>query len=257
MSEKFVSVHEEQSGITSVILNRPEKRNALSVELMQELCNTIAKLHRDPSQRVLIFRGEGPLFCAGLDLKETLNPPNNDPHASAELVRQLLEEIYLSPLVTIGAIHGAAIAGGAGLMSACDLVVAAEGTKIGYPETKRGLVAGLVMTFLRRQLRERDARELLLIPELIDAERAKEMGLVSRVVSEDQLLPATLSLAQSALQGAPCATAATKRLLDELWHSPVPKDLNHALEHHLKARGNEEAQEGINAFLEKRAPSWY
>src|ERR1051326_3358958 len=98
------------------------------------------------------------------------------------LVAKTLIALSQTRLVTIAAVHGAAVAGGAGLMSACDYVVAAARTKIGYPEVRRGLVAGLVMTFLRRQLHERDIRELLLGSELINAERAREMGLVNRIV---------------------------------------------------------------------------
>jgi methylglutaconyl-CoA hydratase len=250
----LVKTNESEPGIFIITLNRPEKRNALSTAVMEELCSSIREVHRNPAARVIILRGEGPVFCAGLDLKETQDS-STGAH-SAELVREMLEEIYQSPLVTIAAIHGGAIAGGAGLMSVCDLVVATEGTKIGYPETKRGLVAGLVMTFLRRQLRERDARELLLVPDLIDAQRAREMGLVSRVVEETQLMEEAMKLGRSVLQGAPCATAATKRFLDGLWHSSVPDDLDQAHHYHMQARNSEEAKEGIQAFLEKREPAW-
>ncbi len=249
---KFIKLEAAEEGIVQVVLNRPDKRNALSRDLMRELCTALQGIHRDPRYRVIILRGEGPVFCAGLDLQETLEGN----HESAELVRNTLEEIYLSPLVTIAAVHGGAIAGGAGLMSVCDLVVASEGTKIGYPETARGLVAGLVMTFLRRQICERHARELLLLPELIDARRAKEMGLVSRVVTQENTLSTAMELARSALKGAPGATGATKKFLDGLWHRSVPDDLDAAMEYHLKARGSEEAKEGISAFLEKRSPSW-
>src|SRR5205807_10565833 len=117
----------------------------------------------------------------------------------------------------IAAVHGAAVAGGAGIMSACDFIVAAEKTKIGYPEVRRGLVAGLVMTFLRRQVGERSTRELVLGGELIDAERAREIGLVNRVVARDELMNEAHKFADSILQGAPNAIAQTKRLIEELW----------------------------------------
>ena len=141
-------------------------------------------------------------------------------------------------------------------MSACDYVVAAEGTKIGYPETRRGLVAGLVMTFLRRQVRERDIRELLLGAELIAAERAFEMGLVNRVVPAGEVMNEAQKFAQSVLQGAPNAVLETKRLIEELWSTPVQKDIELALKHHMQARGSAEAREGIAAFNEKRKPNW-
>ena len=142
----------EKDRTTIVTLNRPERRNALTIELMSELADALDKTSADPQKRVLILRGAGKAFCAGLDLQETTVVEKA--HRSAEMVARTLLAISQTRLITIAQIHGAAVAGGAGLMSACDFVVAAKRTMIGYPETKRGLVAGLVMTFLRRQLRE-------------------------------------------------------------------------------------------------------
>src|SRR5207247_7968017 len=114
-----------------------------------------------PNERVLILRGAGAAFCTGLDLKEAAD--QTKAHATAEMVAKTLVTLAETRLVTIAAVHGAAVAGGAGIMSACDFVIAAEGTKIGYPEVRRGLVAGLVMTFLRRQVRARHLRDVLLV----------------------------------------------------------------------------------------------
>jgi methylglutaconyl-CoA hydratase len=141
-------------------------------------------------------------------------------------------------------------------MSACDFVVAAEGTKIGYPEARRGLVAGLVMTFLRRQVREREMRELLFTGELIDAFRAKEIGLVNRVVPADDLMSEAQKFADSILQGAPGAITQTKNLIEKLWSSSVQEDVDLALKYHMQARESAEAREGIAAFNEKRPPKW-
>jgi methylglutaconyl-CoA hydratase len=159
-------------------------------------------------------------------------------------------------LVTIAMVHGAAVAGGAGLMSACDFAIAAERTRIGYPEVRRGLVAGLVMTFVRRQLRERDLREVLLASELFDAERAREIGLVNRVVPPGDLESEVQKIAASVLQGAPGAISNSKRLMEELWSTSVREDIELALSHHLTARESAEAKEGIAAFNEKRPPNW-
>ena len=175
---------------------------------------------------------------------------------TAELVAKTLITLAETRLVTIAAVHGAAVAGGAGIMSACDFVVAAEKTKIGYPEVRRGLVAGLVMTFLRRQVGERNMRELVLGGELIDAERAREIGLVNRVVAPDQLLYEAQRFADSVLQGAPNAAAETKRLIEELWSTSVKEDVDLALKHHMQARESAEAREGIAAFNERRKPNW-
>ena len=250
------SVLHEQLNVytTALTLNRPERRNALSMQLMQELIAAVEAVTKDAAQRVLVLRGAGEVFCAGLDLKEAQEAGKSD--ASAHTVAKLLQTVHGCPLVTIAAVHGAAMAGGAGLMSTCDFVVAAEGTKIGYPEVRRGLVAALVMSFLLRQLRERDIRELLLGAEPIDAKRALEIGLVSRVVPRDRLTEEVSRIASIVVQGAPHALAHTKQLIAELRAPTVSDDVTRAIQFHLGARTSEEAQEGIVAFLERRPPRW-
>lgn len=247
-------VENQSAEITVLTLNRPERRNALTIELMRELTAAIAETEKDEARRVLILRGAGASFCTGMDLKETADL--SKAHESAELVAKTLLAIVETRLITIAAVHGAAVAGGAGIMSACDFVIAAGGTKIGYPEVRRGLVAGFVMTLLRRQLRERDVRELLFAAELIDAERAREMGLVNKVVEAAQLDAEIEAVTASILQGAPNALSNAKKLLGQLWPTTVRHDIERALEHHMQARESAEAQEGVAAFLEKRDPNW-
>src|SRR6266446_8742638 len=249
-----VLIEQKSPQITVLTLNRPERRNALTLELMTELCSAVNVASEQPQQRVLILRGAGAAFCTGLDLKEAAD--TTKAHATAEMVANTLVAISQTRLVTIAAVHGAALAGGAGIMSACDFVVAAERTKIGYPEVRRGLVAGLVMTFLRRQVGERNLRELVLGGELIDAARAREIGLVNRVVPRDELMNEAQKFADSVLQGAPNAIAQTKRLVEELWWRSVKEDVDLALKHHMQARESAEAREGIVAFNEKRPPNW-
>ena len=248
-----VLIEKRSPQTTVVTLNRPERRNALTLELLTELCSAVNVASQQPEQRVLILRGAGAAFCTGLDLKEAAD---SKAHATAEMVANTLVAISQTRLVTIAAVHGAAVAGGAGIMSACDFVVAAERTKIGYPEVRRGLVAGLVMTFLRRQIGERNLRELLFSGELIDAARAKEIGLVNRVVAPEDMMSEAQKFAASVLQGAPGALAQTKRLVEELWWHSVKGDVDVALKYHMQARESEEAREGIAAFNEKRRPSW-
>jgi methylglutaconyl-CoA hydratase len=249
-----VLVEKQTPQITLITLNRPERRNALTIELLIELTAAIEKAAADNSQRVLILRGAGSAFCTGLDLNEAAEMLKA--HTSAEMVARTLVTLSQTRLITIAVVHGAAVAGGAGIMSACDFVIAAERTKIGYPEVRRGLVAGLVMTFLRRQLRERDLRELLLASELIDAKRAQEIGLVNRVVPPNELENAAQKIAAAILQGAPGAVTNSKRLIEKLWSSSVADDVALALRHHMEARESDEAKEGIAAFLEKRPPNW-
>jgi methylglutaconyl-CoA hydratase len=249
-----VLVEKQTPQITLITLNRPERRNALTIELMTELTEAIENAAADFEQRILILRGAGKAFCTGLDLGAAAD--SSKAHATAEMVARMLLALAETRLVTIATVHGAAVAGGAGVMSACDFVIAAEHTKIGYPEVRRGLVAGLVMTFLRRQLRERDLRELLLASELISAERAYEIGLVNRVVPVGELENEAQKIAASVLQGAPGAITNSKRLMEALWSTPFRKDIELALSHHLQARESAEAKEGIAAYNEKRLPNW-
>jgi methylglutaconyl-CoA hydratase len=249
-----VLIEKRTPQITVLTLNRPERRNALTIELLTELISAIRVASEEPHVRILILQGAGAAFCTGLDLKEAADQAKA--HATAEAVANTLITISQTHLITVAAVHGAAVAGGAGIMSACDFVVAAVRTKIGYPEVRRGLVAGLVMTFLRRQIGERNMRELLLGSELIDAEHAREIGLVNRVVAQNDLMSEALKFAESVLQGAPGAVKQTKRLIDELWWRSVKQDVNLALKYHIEARESAEAREGIAAFNEKRKPNW-
>jgi methylglutaconyl-CoA hydratase len=249
-----VLVEKQTPQITVLTLNRPQRRNSLTIELLNELISAIKVASDQPDERVLILRGAGAAFCTGLDLKEAAD--QSKAHATAEVVANTLITLAETRLVTIAAVHGAAVAGGAGIMSACDFVVAAEKTKIGYPEVRRGLVAGLVMTFLRRQVRERHLRELVLGGELIDAASAHEIGLVNRVVPANEIMNEAQKFANSVLQGAPDAIVRTKRVIEELWATSVKKDVDLALKHHMQARESAEAREGIAAFNEKRKPNW-
>jgi methylglutaconyl-CoA hydratase len=249
-----VLIEKQSPQVTVVTLNRPERRNALTIELMTELIGAVESIGAEEKQRVLILRGAGKVFCAGLDLQETAL--TQDAHAAAEIVAKTLITLSQTRLITIAVVHGAAVAGGAGLMSACDFVIAQAHTKFGYPEAKRGLVAGLVLTFLRRQLHERHIRELLLTSELIGSQRAVEIGLINRVVAPNELENEVQKTVDAILQNAPGALSNTKRLIEELWPNSVKHDVERALTHHMQARESAEAKEGIAAFLEKRPPNW-
>lgn len=247
-------VEKQSPQVITLTLNRPERRNALTIELMLEIAAAIHAAEQDDSQRILILRGAGKAFCTGLDLQEVSE--SEKAHESAGAVAKMLLAISQTRLITIAAVHGAAVAGGAGIMSACDFAIAAERTKFGYPEAKRGLVAGLVMTFLRRQLRERDVRELLFTGELFEPPRALEIGLINRVVAPNELANEVQKLCASILQNAPGALAHSKRMLEQLWSTSVQEDIEMALGHHMQARESLEAKEGVAAFIEKRPPSW-
>lgn len=254
MNTPLVLVEPLEPGISIVTLNRPERRNALSISLMHELCEAIQSLAADPCERVVILRGAGAAFCAGLDLQEAADPQLID--SSADWVKRTLSTIRETSLIAICAAHGGAIAGGTGVMAACDLAVAADDLKIGFPEVRRGLVPALVSTVLCGKLRASDVRELFLLGETISATRAREIGLVQRVVPSAQVFDEAQRLARMILLGGPESVRQTKRLLN--LHANVEADerVDEFIASHLQARRSEEAREGAAAFLEKRPPSW-
>jgi methylglutaconyl-CoA hydratase len=254
VSERLIEIDDSDSAVTSIALNRANKRNALSVQLMEELHAAVIVASVDVNRRVLILRGNGPAFCAGLDLVEASDPRHSD--RSARVLASVYRAIWESPLVTIASIHGAVMGGGIGLMAACDLAIAAVDARIAFPEVHRGLVAALVTALVRRQVADRALRELVLLGQAISATQAMSIGLINRVTSAERLRTETHELTAQVIKGAPGAIARTKRLLDELSARPMSDELDHALQRHLQARDTAEAAEGVAAFLEKREPNW-
>lgn len=253
MSE-LVLLRREARGVVRLSMNRPEKRNAMSIPMLEQLCAALDEIAADPGARVIVFGGEGPTFCSGLDLAEAQDPARA--HQSAELIARTLRGLYAAPQVTIARVQGGAIAGGCGLMTACDMAIVETDAKFGYPEVRRGLVAGLVMTLLAQQLPERQTRELLLTGEIIDGERAEAIGLVNRAVPSDCLDEQVNLMIDKVLQGSPDALRLTKRFLDELRPRALDDALDRALALHVEVRKSPDAQEGMRAFTEKRPPRW-
>jgi methylglutaconyl-CoA hydratase len=251
MSSDSVIFTRYSEEVAACILNRPEKRNALNIELMQRLCAFVEQIEKDGEIRVWVLRGNGPAFCAGLDVDEIMDPKNGV--ESAKMVRQCLSMIYRIPLVTIAMVQGAARGGGAGLVAACDFAVADNNATVGFPEVRRGLVPAQVMSLLIRKLKRADVKELLLSGEPVDAGRAMQMGLFNRVGNMEAEAQKIIS---QVLQAAPGALTKTKRLIDRLCSRNLPDDIEMCLRVHLQARTEAEAREGIRAFLEKRKPVW-
>lgn len=254
MTDPLLIVTEENPTISLLTLNRSQKRNALSLELIEQITQAALSASNNSACRVLILQGSGPVFCAGLDLKEAAVPGGAE--KSAEALARMYAAIGNSPLITIAAARGAAMGGGAGLLAACDFVVAGDDLKIAYPEVRRGLVAALVTCLLRRRSNDGAVRELILLGQNVEAPRALALGLVSQVVPVPDLSKSAVELAREASRGAPGAIARTKRLLDDLAARPLQEDLELALRVHLSARNSAEAAEGIAAFNEKREPRW-
>ncbi|ADV62371.1 Enoyl-CoA hydratase/isomerase [Isosphaera pallida ATCC 43644] len=239
-------------------LNRPQARNALSKPLLDALLDELAAIRDDHAVRAVVLTGAGPVFCAGLDFKETANEAGEaDEIKVVETLRaiaDLLDAIHRLPQPTIAALQGDAVAGGCGLASACDLVVASETARLGYPEVQRGMVACMVMQDLVRQVGGRRARELLLTGRLIDARTAMMWGLVNRIAPADQVVDQALEWAAELARNAPEAMATTKKLLDEAQNRP--ESLRGAAAVAATIRLGAEAREGFLAFQQGRSPHW-
>lgn len=250
----LIQVEPLMPGVSTLTLQRPEQRNALSIDLLEQFCAAIERLAAQAGQRVVIVRGAGPVFSAGLDLREAADETRVE-HSAASVGRAL-ELLRTTPLVSIAAVHGGAYAGGAGLMATCDIVIATDVAKFGFPEARRGLLPALICKTLRSRIREGDLRDLLLTGEIITASRALHVGLVQRVVSTEKLMEEARRVAEQILDGGPETIRQTRRLLNQLFESPAGLSTDFLDQLHLSARRGDEAREGLAAFSEKRAPRW-
>ncbi|WP_442511573.1 enoyl-CoA hydratase/isomerase family protein [Novipirellula sp. SH528] len=244
-----------ESGIQSLTLNRADRRNALSIELLESLCRELDRMENDRKNRVVLLCGAGPVFSAGLDLREAADIDLVD--RSAEAVKRTLGKLRSTSLVVIAVVQGGAFAGGAGLMAACDIVIASTDVKIGFPEARRGLLPALVMNVLRHKVREGDLRDLFISGEPIDTVRAQQIGIVQRVVPATELFDSAVALARSVVAGGPDTIRKTKSLINASFSENVPADKPNLIDMHLAARHSDEAREGLAAFNEKRDPKWH
>lgn len=244
-------------GIRLLTLNDPQRRNPLSPALAKDLLAALDAAEQDPAIRAVVLTGAGPAFSAGADLEflkqvTTAGAEANYAH-SRELMR-LFQRVYTFPKPTIAAINGPAVAGGAGLATACDLAVMSEQAQIGYTEVKIGFVAALVGVILVRAVGEKHARELLLTGKLVSALEAYRMGLVNRVVPAEQVLEEALALAQEVAANAPTSLALTKELLNALPGMGLEDGFRLASIANAWVRETGDLAEGIAAFFEKRPP---
>lgn len=254
IDKSLVLVDRSHPHCTILTLNRPDKRNALTIDLMESLCNAIEATQNLPEQRAIILKGAGQVFCAGLDLSEAADMSREE-HSSKSLGK-ILKTIYDCPLITIASVHGAALAGGAGIMCACDLVIAESGTIFGFPEIRRGLVPAQIMPFMMRLLPRRMLYELVLLGESIDVHRAFEIGLINKIAKTYGAFPEALKFVEFINKGGPEATARAKTLMQKFEPIDFNEGLKAGLELHRELRHSDESKEGIQAFLEKRSPRW-
>ena len=246
------------NGVTTIILNRPDKRNALCPLLIEELTQALNDAEASDCG-VVILTGAGPAFCAGLDMEHLATMKAHSPEDSrrdAESMARVLRTLYDFPKPVIAAVNGHAIAGGMCLATIPDFTLAVHEAKFGFTEVKVGFVPAIAASFLLRQIGETRTRELLLSGRMIKAHEALEMGLVSQLVNADELMGSAHALAQCLLMNSPQAMQAVKRLLSKHASRRLDEELGEAIEVNAEQRSAEDFREGVQAFLEHRRPDW-
>jgi methylglutaconyl-CoA hydratase len=245
----------------TIVLNRPDKRNALTRQMLSDLSQAFTDLHGEKQVRAVILIGNGPAFCAGMDLSEmqqTAALPNSQEQWFLDSVqyRELIEQMLQFPKPIIAAVNGAAVAGGAGLVLASDIVLATSAAKFGLPEPKRGIVAGMVAPLLAFRVGGGIATQLLLRANVIDSAEAQRLGLFHQLVSEDLIWAQAQEIAKEVSESAPEAILLTKRMIYENIGEQMVSQLSAGAAASATARTTEAAVEGLAAFFEKRAPKW-
>jgi methylglutaconyl-CoA hydratase len=244
--------------VATVTLNRPEKRNAISYELIEEIHHALHDVQKS-SAHIMIFTGAGAAFCSGMDLdnlRQITKHTEEENLADSGRIAHMFRALYDFPKVTMAAVNGAAIAGGCGLATLCDFTIASSAAKFGYTEVRIGFVPAIVSTFLLRQVGEKRARDLLLTGRIIDAEEAFRIGLVNEVVAPENLLARAQELAQTLAANSPASLLATKRLLRTFSHEELDRQVAAAVDENARIRTTHDFREGVASFLEKRKPIW-
>ncbi len=246
------------SGVSTITLNRPEKRNAVSFALVEELLTALDEIEQSSAQ-VVILTGAGKAFCAGLDLdelKNLLGKTQDENVEDSSRMGRIFRRIYDFPLPTIAAVNGAAIAGGTGFATMCDFTLAVPEAKFGYTEVRIGFVPAIVSSMLVWQVGHKIARDLLLTGRLFDAAEAHRYGLVNEVVEPAQLMTRARELAVQLMENSPSSMRATKRLINGFIGAQLDHQISQAVQDNARIRTTADFREGITSFLEKRKPRW-
>ncbi|MGH9745604.1 MAG: enoyl-CoA hydratase/isomerase family protein [Candidatus Acidiferrales bacterium] len=249
---------EDNDQIATITLTRPEKRNAISAHMIEDLLRALGEAENGTS-RVVIITGSGKAFCAGMDLDDlsaiAAQPLEKNIEDSRKMARMFLG-IHAFPKPVISAVNGAAIAGGCGIATLADFTLAVPEAKFGYSEVRIGFIPALVSVFLRRQIGEKQATDLLLTGRIVDAPEALRMGLITEVVGSDKLIARAHELAGQLIAASPTSVARTKRLLRQFDDAAIRAEIEIAIRENAEIRSTSDFQEGVASFLEKRAPKW-
>jgi methylglutaconyl-CoA hydratase len=246
------------SGIATITLNRPENRNAISFQLVEELVAGLEEIERSSAQ-VVILTGADNAFCAGMDLdelKSLIGKTHEENLKDSARMAELFRRLYDFPKPTIAAVNGAAIAGGAGIATMCDFTLAVPEAKFGYTEVRIGFVPAIVSSILVWQVGHKIARDLLLTGRLFDAAEAHRYGLVNEMVEPDNLMPRARDLATRIMENSPSSVRATKKLINSFVAPQLDRQMAEAIEDNARIRTTADFREGVASFLEKRKPRW-
>jgi enoyl-CoA hydratase/carnithine racemase len=249
--------------VGTIILNRPERRNALSRAMLDQLQQALDDLHLEKRVRAIVLTGAGSAFCAGMDVQE-LHSTNELPDAerekvwgeSAEAYRELVSRMIELPKPIIASVNGPAVAGGAGLVLASDIVVASESAQFGLPDARRGVVAGIVGPLLAFRFGAGTAARLMLTSSLYPAQEAFRLGIYHELIDEPRLWARCVELGGECAAGAPEAVQLSKRLLGETIGELLATQLSVGAAISATAQTTEAAREGLAAFVQKRPPEW-
>ena len=243
-----------------ITMNRPEKRNALSHEMVSELKTAFKNAEDDDEVKVIILRAKGEAFCAGADLEylQQLQGFSYEQNVADSMhLKELFVQIYELRKVVIAQVQGHALAGGCGLVTVCDFVFAVPEAKFGYTEVKIGFVPAIVMVFLLRKLGEAKAKELLLTGTLLLADEAKSAGFVNEVISRDRLHKVVQKFVANLIKSnSGNSMAITKQMIAKVQSLPLHDALTFAAEMNAKTRASDDCKTGIAAFLKKEKISW-
>jgi enoyl-CoA hydratase/carnithine racemase len=253
----FVAV-DSADHVTTVTLDRPEALNALSGAVAEELTEAFRRVAADADTWVMVLAAAGErAFCVGADLKERAGFTLEDFHDNRGQIRGLFEALRDVPQPTVASVFGFALGGGFELALSCDLIVAAQGTKLGLPEARVGLLpAGGGTQLLTRKLGTSRAKDLIFRGKQIDAGFAQQLGLVAEVCERDELSSVTLAVAKDICRSSPVATRAAKRAIDGSLGVPLPQAIELENDSWKDVIVSEDRLEGIAAFNEKREPGW-
>ena len=245
--------------VARIWMNRPDLRNAFDGLMITELRRVLFDLRTVDAVRVVVLGGRGPSFCAGADLqwmKAMASFTREENLREAQALADLFFTVYESPKPVVARVHGAALGGGAGLVAASDIPVAALGTQFGFTEVRLGILPALISPYVIGKIGESAARELFLTGERFEAVRAFEIGLVRAAVPEADLDAAVEGRVQELLKAGPRAIAEAKALIREVAFRRVEDVQRYTVERIAEVRASPEGQEGMRAFLEKRKPYW-